>query len=828
MVALKGGRVFMRPRTILLLFVLLLPACSGYPHQLAKDYDRARQAVWLGEYAEAQQLADSGGRRAPVGTDPLWHWRFRLLACEIAILRRDFPAAASVVKAQLPDGPAFDGLRARQRLLEAKLQVDQGHVRSGHETLAQARQIAGADSDVALEVDRLDGQALLRLGEWSEGEALLNSVVTRASGHSDRYHQAMALNDLGMGRLVRNRYDEALPYFERVTAMQDISEWVIYATSLKNAGSCYQRLGQFDRAVALQQRAFAVQERRGKREAFVQALLEMGNLYALRGEPDRALPYLLRGFDEAKAANLTAEATRLAGNLASVELDLHRWDEAERYNQEAQHLWMASHTGPSVYHLLNGALIAKGRGRFDEADGLLVQVLGAPEVPPSVLWDAHFNLANVARERKQPDRAATEFEAALSIIETTRAGLLRTDYKVSYLTRLISFYQEYVSALITRGQTDRALEVADSSRGQLLAERQTTAAPARVKAAAFQRVARESGAVLLSYWLDPEQSWLWVISPSGVHLLPLPPAREIEALVRQHQSAIADAMADLLGASQTAGDKLYQTLVAPAAQWIPKDARVIIVPDGALHEINFETLTIDAPRRHYWIDEVQVEIAPSLATLTAAAAPVAKGPSRLLLVGNPRAHEPEFPSLAYAAAEMSNVAAHFERDGVTALDSDGASPAAYSDAHPDRFAYVHFTAHAVANLESPLDSVVVLSGPADRFKLYARDVAALRLHAELVTISACRSAGDHAYSGDGLVGFSWAFLKAGARHVIAGLWDLDDAAMPQLMDHLYAGIASGHSPGRALRDAKRALIAAGGASAAPYRWAALELFTASL
>ena len=205
---------------------------------------------------------------------------------------------------------------------------------------------------------------------------------------------------------------------------------------------------------------------------------------------------------------------------------------------------------------------------------------------------------------------AAEFEAALTIVETTRAGLLRTDDKVSYLTRLIVFYQEYVSALITEGHSDRALEVADSSRGQLLAERQRTAAPARVKAAAFQRVARESGAVLLSYWLAPDQSWLWVISPRGTQRLPLPPAKEIESLVRQHQSTIADAMVDLLGASHTAGDRLYQTLVAPAAPWIPKDARVIIVPDGALHEINFETLIVDAPARHA-IDDVQVEIAPS-------------------------------------------------------------------------------------------------------------------------------------------------------------------------------------------------------------------------
>jgi len=237
---------------------------------------------------------------------------------------------------------------------------------------------------------------------------------------------------------------------------------------------------------------------------------------------------------------------------------------------------------------------------------------------------------------------------------------------------------------------------------------------------------------------------------------------------------------------------------------------------------------VAGPERHYWIDDVQVEIAPSLATLTTAAAPVAKGTSQLLLVGNALAREPEFPALAYATAEMSHVAAHFPADAVTRLEREHASPAAYTAARPDSFAYVHFTAHATTNLDSPLDSVVVLSGSDDGYKLYARDVAALRLHAELVTVSACRSAGDHAYSGDGLIGLSWAFMKAGARRVIAGLWDIDDASTPQLMDRLYAGIAAGHTPGRALREAKRALIAAGGASAAPYRWAAFELFTASL
>jgi CHAT domain-containing protein/tetratricopeptide (TPR) repeat protein len=817
----------MKARTILLLLVLL-PACARTPRQLDGDYTQAREAMWRGDLADAQRHADDAAIRAPVDANPIWHWRFRLLSCEIAILRRDFPAAERVVNAQLPAAPALDSLRARQQLLKAKLQIEQGNIRGGHETLARARQLSGNDPAVALEVDRLDGQALLRLGQWGEGEALLTRVLSAAAGRGDRHDQAMALNDLGMGRVARSRYDEALQYFERVMAMRDLSDLSIYALSSRNAGSCYQRLGQFDRAVALQERALAIQERRGKREYFVQALGELGNLYALRGEPVRALPYLRRGVDEAKANGLTDEAARMAGNAASVELDLQHWDEAERYNKEAQRLWLAGHPEPFLYHVLNRALIAKGRGQLDETARLLTEVIASPGAPASILWTAHFDLANVALTRKQSERASSEFEAALTIIETTRAGLLRTDDKVSYLSRLIVFYQDYVSALIDQGQTDRALEVADSSRAQLLAERQRTAAPARARAADFRRVARESNAVMLSYWLDPDRSWLWVISPRGVQLLPLPPAKEIETLVRRHQAAIADAMSDLLGASHTAGDSLYQMLVAPATRWIPADARVIIVPDGALHEINFETLTVAAPRRHFWIDDVQVEIAPSLATLTAAAAPVASGPSRLLLVGNARAHEPEFPALTHAAAEMSNVAARFGPGVVTRLEGDRASPEAYSEAQPDGFAYVHFAAHATANRDSPLDSVVVLSGPADRFKLYARDVAALRLHAELVTISACRSAGDRAYAGDGLVGFSWAFLKAGARHVIAGLWDLDDGSTPQLMDHLYSGIALGHSPGRALRAAKRAAIAAGGPAAAPYRWAALQLFTASL
>jgi CHAT domain-containing protein len=138
-------------------------------------------------------------------------------------------------------------------------------------------------------------------------------------------------------------------------------------------------------------------------------------------------------------------------------------------------------------------------------------------------------------------------------------------------------------------------------------------------------------------------------------------------------------------------------------------------------------------------------------------------------------------------------------------------------------AAVHFTAPAVANIESPLDSAVILSGPDERYKLYARAVAALPLRAELVTVSPCRSAGERAYAGEGLVGFAWAFLRAGSRRVVAGLWDVDDRSTAALMDDVYTRLAAGASPAAALRDAKRALMKAGYPQ--PYYWARFQLFT---
>ena len=287
---------------------------------------------------------------------------------------------------------------------------------------------------------------------------------------------------------------------------------------------------------------------------------------------------------------------------------------------------------------------------------------------------------------------------------------------------------------------------------------------------------------------------------------------------------IHNALADPLSATATPGDRLYDVLIKPISASIPRGASVVIVPDGALHRLNFETLPVGGDRRHYWIEDVEVQVAPSLALLTRAR-PAATAPRTLLLIGDPLPRAPEFPALRYAADEMTSISKRFAAGEVETYRGAQAAPRAFRDARPDRFAMIHFTAHATANSSSPLDSAVILSGAEQDFKLYARDVAEQKLNADLVTVSACRSAGERAYSGEGLVGFAWAFLRAGARRAIAGLWDVDDRSTAELMDAFYGEIAEGAPPPRALREAKLRFLRQQRTYAKPYYWGAFQVFT---
>jgi CHAT domain-containing protein/tetratricopeptide (TPR) repeat protein len=824
-------------RALMVVALLALAAgCAPSAAELARLHDEAQVALRQGRLNEAVALAERGASRAEAAEDPVRAWEFRLLGADAHASLLELPAAMTVLEAPVPAEPAFARVRAQQKLLLAHVTVSRGDLKRGGPLVDEVMPLTAGYPELAIQAGLLQAQVLYRTGRAAAADVVLDGLRTLAAQQDDEWWQALVLNTSGMGLVTRSRFDEALAYFRQVIGLSRVEGTSVHAAAMNNAAMMLSRLGQFEQALPLHQRAVAFQKT-ARRQDYLQALGELGSTHFLKGEVALGMAAWKDALRIAAEAQLADEAGLWARNLAGAAAQEGDWDEAERYNAEASR-WRPDATGSRrAFALLTTAQIAAGRGRRDEARRIYGEALAAAADVPAVQWTAHDGLARVAAAEGQPAEAAREFELALTTIERTRSSVLTTDNRISLTSRLIAFYRAYVDFLLTEGLFDRALEVADSSRGRVLAERQgVSSSGPRVTVASLRRLARQTNTTMVFYWLGPEGSWAWTVSAGGIATTPLPPGPEIAGWVTAHQAAIQNALADPLAGTDTPGDALYARVVAPVARTVPRGGSVVIVPDGALHRLNFETLPVPGTPKHYWIEDVVVQMAPSLSMLrprppartAGASVPLsqtARGRS-LLLVGNPTPRAPEFPALSYAAAEMDAVTKHFPGGAVTTVAGAEATPDGFRAAHPENFSVIHFTSHAVANIEAPLDSAVILSGPDRSYKLYARDVAALPLTADLVTVSACRSAGERAYAGEGLVGFAWAFLRAGSNRVVAGLWDVDDRSTATLMDTTYAGIAAGRPPAMALRDAKLALMKSG--FPRPYYWAPFQMFSVAI
>src|SRR5262249_53855297 len=83
---------------------------------------------------------------------------------------------------------------------------------------------------------------------------------------------------------------------------------------------------------------------------------------------------------------------------------------------------------------------------------------------------------------------------------------------------------------------------------------------------------------------------------------------------------------------------------------------------------------------------------------------------------------------------------------------------------------LHVAAHHVFNPNLPLLSFLKMAGGHGSDFAYALEVMDLDLSAQLVTLSACRTAGSRIETGDEQYGMVRAFLAAGSRSVMSTLW----------------------------------------------------------
>ena len=834
-----------------------------------------------GDLIHSQQEAEKGCRQFSPSS-PEWEWKFRILEAETLLWRGMYPQVQTLLANPVPPTLPQDAL-IQMLTLKAIAHARQFDGDLAEKEFAEAEQLCAITSHAGCG-KLLQGRGLVALGQnqFPRARQFLGRGLAFARTNGDRFLEATSLLNLGAASLKEERFDEAIDWSrDAYEVSAALTARDITLVAVLNIGWAYYRLGDSERALQMLLEAEQRADQLGDVFNQENGLTNVGYIYMDAHDFVQAEQSFQRALILAKLENSKEHVLNAFRVLARLALQMGDVRKSNDYAEQA--LNIARESGnrlDELYPILVQGQIAARRGDTTEAESKFHEVEQEKSCPVFLKWEAEHALARLYEDEKRSDSADREYRSALATFEAARDTVQHEDSQLSFLTNASGIYDDYIHFLVARGRTDDALRWAAYGRARTLAEglglltKAVSTGPPPLNP---QQIARRAEGTVLFYWLGEKQSYLWAITPQKTILFTLPPGSEIEAAVQRYRKALGGPQ-DVLESADQDGGWLYRKLIAPAQVLLKKDAKVFVVPDGSLNNLNLETLLVSeptlsgpmlsepkrseqklsAPKSHYWIEDVTVANASSLRVLAAARAGEGKNKEKrhrgLLLVGNSVAPNDKYPELPKAAAQMESVARHFPAAKQRIFARERATPAAYLASSPEQFSYIHFVAHGTASRLSPLDSAIVLSKIAlsknvlsknvlskpalsktapsegnaedDSFKLYARDIIRRPLRADLVTISACYGAGERSYSGEGLVGLSWAFLRAGAHNVVAALWEATDASTEQLMDKFYDELDKGAGPDAALRAAKLSLLRGGGFHN-PFYWAPFQLYAGS-
>lgn len=696
--------------------------------------------------------------------------------------------------------------------------------------LRQARELAGADGERALDVD-LRLRALARVTDVGRVPAAADLLERARSGH-DPELLARALEAALFDARDRGDLDAAL-------AFADEHLRVVDDASLEH------RLGP--------------------------ARLFVAHVHRLRGERDEAERGFAAALDWARVRPEAAFRLDALDEAMQLALDEHDGTRAEALLAEAETLLDGRIVDRDV---LSGGLRRAGGtwavwGRHAQ-DVVALRMLRAHDEAERVTAASDGFLALGATQARTLYEGLGELDAGARTPEIQRArGELERARAVREASEIALARAQQAGAepSARRALEDALAQVRDDERAR------RTALDALLPAARRVPVTPEYGWERVAAAALGEHDLLVDFAEGGSHLYAYVVARDGIAWRDLGERAALDELvqAFVTGTSRpehlatppevvTLGRALRERLVDPwrarldAVAPDPSRGRLVIVPATSLASLAFEALVLEGPARPenftqvvFLGDRRQVVYAPSAPVLARLAGESARGPDGPVLVladpvgpaergGTPiaalgRRGPPDLARLPGTRDEALALARRvLERDGgeASALDAlAGQRDASWDDgrvllflgrdATPARLreatrplAALHCAAHGVVDPDDPSRTGLLLSGDGhDDGFLRASDVLDLALDTDVAVLSACDTGGGPILAGDGVQSLARAFLFAGARSVVASLWQVDDRETQVLMDRFYQGwLDDGLSRAEALLRARRELRSA--------------------
>lgn len=687
--------------------------------------------------------------------------------------------------------------------------------------LGLRREIAPDSPDVALSLNNL-GVMRLKLGQLEESEAAFQEALAmRERLSAGGLDVAYTLH--GLGNVVRDRGDgaDAERFHRRALQIRRERAPNSLPVSESLAALGYLALGREDPAGAESffQEVVEIRDRLAPNSLeTAEAYHQLALIALAKGLPAENL--LLKAIDA-----LDGQQRRLGG---ATEIR-SRW--SARNSEVYRHLvdlLVDSGDNEAAFHVLERSRARSLLGLLSERD--LVFEADLPEE-----LERRRRLANAAFDRAQQGLADPSIAA-----DPERVEALRLD-----LERIRSQQREVQAEVRRRSPRLAALQYPEA----LDLER--------------ARAVLDPGTTLLSYSVGEGSTRLFVVSAARFEVITIEQgSASLRARVEAFRDlilkvdSVAGAGVEWMPTLEDLGMRLYDELVRPAETTIEGSERLLVAPDGPLHLLPFGALVRKSAQGHEYL----IEWKPLHMTLSATLFKEIKRRRREGTGERQRAvvafGDPRYPSvesgdqaptlravtksggLTPLAAARQEVLAFAELMGGGVqlyLGSQATEARAKGLSGPVQA--LHFAVHGLLDEEAPLESALALSTPSettpapeDGFLQAWEIFEQLRIDADLVTLSACETALGENLAGEGLLGLTRAFQYAGARSVVATLWEVSDETTAQLMTVFYRHLSDGLTKDEALRRAQTELIHAPIRSdessidaSAPLFWAGFQL-----
>ncbi len=821
------------------LLLILVPLKDSGTVDAQLDYDHARELFIRGDLKDSQLQAEQGYEQFHAHSRQ-WASRFLLLKAQSMLQRGLYNDALRTLNGRNFDADSQDTL-IRSLTIESIALLRQQQPALAEQKLAQANELCKASAfNSCGEVLQARGIFAESDGAFQQARAFFLSAHSFAEERHDRYLDASAVMNLGWTALQIDHLDEALDWLTIAAGMsREIGAQDLREKCSGNLGWAYFQLGDDERALKQFSDAEQTAALAGNLRFRLKWLSTEGYVYRDSGDLPRAMNYYHQAFLLAVQLDSKEDIENALEDLAQLSVVTGKLKDAGDYIDRVTPMEAASGARLSPNLMLTKGQFAAAQQHNQEAEADYRAVWNDRQSLTTLRLDAGAGLASLYESEMRLAAAEQMYKSTLAAYELARSTLRKEETQLPFGRNATQLYDDYIHLLVSEGRSGEALTTADRSRARTLEQGLDTDSgnkSLRPVTIDPRRIAQSTHATLLFYWLGIRQSYLWAVTPARIAVFSLPPSQKIAARVQSYRNAILN-LQDTRAEGNQAGRWLYSTLVAPAKAFLQPHRPVIILDDGALSELNFDSLLVSgsgsakgkndsATATHYLLEDFTLVSAPSLAMLGAQSA-TRNRQAKILLLGDPVAASPNFPPLPLLGDELKKIESHFSKNQLTVFAGSQATPAAYLASRPAQYTYIHFVSHATANRNDPLESAIILSrsgAEKNSFKLYARDIIKEHIDAQLVTISACYGSGRRLYAGEGLVGLSWAFLRAGAHRVIGALWEVSNISTPRLMDSFYGNLAAGDSPEASLRRAKLDLIHSRSRFRLPFYWAPFQMY----